>query len=547
MGVVSTILKQLDIPIPLKREGEGILRRSYYMNCGLDIVLLVLDTHRVDRLSCYGYPRETSPYLDAFAADSTLFRHAVSAAQWTIPSHASMFTGLYPSTHNMVEYFSVLSPILPTLAERLHDAGYFTAGFNNNVSLGMVGNGLQRGFQSFTSYNGLLSLQSRNTDVNPKIGRSYREPFKRKVAASIMSLQDAVARSDSLQALSFLLYAQLGQPLEKVLKIRGNTKKALTDAARLLIERKAVAEGQPIFTFINLMGTHMPYDPPQRFVARYAPHVLRNKAARRYLHYLNNHLFNQMAPLANDLDEQSKVILDEIYDAEVANQDEQIGTFLAKLRSSGNLNRTMVIICADHGEHLGEKQMMGHAFSIYNELTWVPLLIRDPGDNLPRGTQIERFVSTRRIFHTVLDAAGQASPSEENLTLARSQSDESDPDHGIVFSEAVPPQNLLHALRQRQAEMVQAHQYDQKRRAAWKGRHKLIQVGDDYLELYNVVEDPNENNNLYEALPEKVRNMQEQLQTFATHAGVSVPTTDYTFEYEDPVVLSHLRNLGYLE
>ena len=51
------------------------------MNSRPDIVLLVLDTHRVDRLSCYGYPRETSPYLDAFAADSTLFRHAVSAAQ----------------------------------------------------------------------------------------------------------------------------------------------------------------------------------------------------------------------------------------------------------------------------------------------------------------------------------------------------------------------------------------------------------------------------------------------------------------------------------
>ena len=517
------------------------------MNCGLDIVLLVLDTHRVDRLSCYGYPRETSPYLDAFAADSTLFRHAVSAAQWTIPSHASMFTGLYPSTHKMVEYFSVLSPTQPTLAERLRDAGYFTAGFNNNVSLGVVGNGLQRGFQSFISYNGLLSLQTRNAGVNPERVRRYRESFKRKFATSIMSFQDTFTRSESLQALSFLLYARLGQPLEKVLKTRGDTKKALTEAARLLIERKAVADGQPIFTFINLMGTHMPYDPPQRFVARYAPRVLHNKAARRYLHYLNNHLFNQMAPLMNDLDEQSKMILDEIYDAEVASQDEQVDAFLAKLRSSGNLGRTMVIICADHGEHLGEKQMMGHAFSIYNELAWVPLLIHDPGNNLSHGTQIERFVSTRRIFHTILGAAGQASPSEENLTLTRSQSDDSDPDHGIVFSEAIPPQNLLHALRQRHPEMVRAHQYDQKRRAAWKGEHKLIQVGEDYLELYNIFEDPNENNNLSEALPEKVRNMQEHLQTFATHVGVAFPTTDYTFEYEDPVVLSHLRNLGYLE
>ncbi|MGB3493565.1 MAG: sulfatase-like hydrolase/transferase, partial [Elainellaceae cyanobacterium] len=62
-----------------------------------DILFLVLDTQRCDRLSCYGYPLETSPNLDALAADATRFESAVSAAQWTVPSHASMFTGLYPS------------------------------------------------------------------------------------------------------------------------------------------------------------------------------------------------------------------------------------------------------------------------------------------------------------------------------------------------------------------------------------------------------------------------------------------------------------------
>ena len=94
---------------------------------------------------------------------------------------------------------------------------------------------------------------------------------------------------------------------------------------------------------------------------------------------------------------------------------------------------------------------------------------------------------------------------------------------------------------------MQEHRCDQMRRAVWKGEHKLIQVGDDHWELYNVFEDPNEKKNLYEALPEQVRAMQEHLQTFVSHAGVGAPTTDYTIEYEDPVVLSHLRNLGYLE
>ena len=62
-----------------------------------DIVLLVLDTQRIDRLSCYGCELETSPHIDELASDSTLFHCAVAPAQWTIPSHASMFTGVYPS------------------------------------------------------------------------------------------------------------------------------------------------------------------------------------------------------------------------------------------------------------------------------------------------------------------------------------------------------------------------------------------------------------------------------------------------------------------
>ena len=231
----------------------------------------------------------------------------------------------------------------------------------------------------------------------------------------------------------------------------------------------------------------------------------------------------------------------------MASQDEQVGAFLEKLRSCGALDRALVIICADHGEHLGEKQMMGHVFSIYNELTWVPLLIRDPSGDLGRGAQVEQFVSTRRIFHTALTAAGQASSSEENLTLALSQSATSDPDHGIAFSEAVPPQNLLNALRQRQPQIVQVRQCDQVRRAVWEGEYKLIQVGDNHLEVYNVFEDPYENKNLYEALPEQASTMQEHLEAFVSHTGVAVPTTDYTIEYEDPAILSHLRNLGYLE
>uniref|UniRef100_UPI002ACEE721 sulfatase-like hydrolase/transferase n=1 Tax=Chloroflexus sp. TaxID=1904827 RepID=UPI002ACEE721 len=103
-----------------------------------DIVLLVLDTQRSDRLSCFGYPRPTSPHLDAFATSATIFQRAFATAQWTIPSHASLLTGVYPIDHKTNQSWSVLPPDLPTLAERLRAGGYFTAAFCNNPLVGVV-------------------------------------------------------------------------------------------------------------------------------------------------------------------------------------------------------------------------------------------------------------------------------------------------------------------------------------------------------------------------------------------------------------------------
>ncbi|MFL5704743.1 MAG: sulfatase-like hydrolase/transferase, partial [Ktedonobacteraceae bacterium] len=143
-----------------------------------DIVLLVLDTQRVDRLSCYGSEEEISPYIDELASDATIFNYAVAPAQWTVPSHASMFTGVYPSTHNTLQSFSVLPRTLPTLAERLRDSGYSTVAFCNNPLVGVVNNGLRRGFHSFLNYSGLMTSRPNQAGVHPSLYNRYRQKFK---------------------------------------------------------------------------------------------------------------------------------------------------------------------------------------------------------------------------------------------------------------------------------------------------------------------------------------------------------------------------------
>ena len=85
-----------------------------------NIVLIVLDTLRADRMSCYGYERETTPFIDAFAEDATLFERAIVPGQWTIPSHASIFTGEYPTTHMTTQIYDTLGENTKTLAELLH-------------------------------------------------------------------------------------------------------------------------------------------------------------------------------------------------------------------------------------------------------------------------------------------------------------------------------------------------------------------------------------------------------------------------------------------
>ncbi|MCU0567886.1 MAG: sulfatase [Oculatellaceae cyanobacterium Prado106] len=522
-----------------------------------DILFLVLDTQRSDRLSCYGYPKATSPHLDRFAADATLFTNAIAPAQWTVPSHVSMFTGVYPSSHQVLQSYSAIPSTLPTLAERLSTGGYYTAGFCNNPLVGVINNGLRRGFYSFLNYSGLLTSRPNQAGVPSGWLDRYRQGFKRFLAHLLNQVQDAFARSDALLAFSFSPFMV---PIwQTALSFKGNTVKSLQDAANLLIHRSGVADNQPIFAFINLMGTHMPYHPPRRYVEQFAPHVLQDKSAQRYLRQFNGDVYGWLAPLAGTLSESQQATLDGMYDAEVAHQDEQVGAFLQQLQESGALDRTLVVICSDHGEHLGEKQFIGHSISLYNELVNVPLIIRDPAEQFPRGSQRQDVVSTRCVFHTVLAAAGLADDQERSLSLSQPQS--SDLATRQVFAEAVPPQNVLNLLQKRQPELVQSHACDQPRRAVWIGSHKLIETGYDpaqpatpdalqpstqRLELYDFRNDPNEQLNLSEIFPENVEMLQECLQWFAGQASPLV-REERVPGFDDPELRRRLHDLGYLE
>jgi len=506
-----------------------------------DILFLVLDTQRVDRLSAYGFPEEISPHLDKLAADATIFRHGISTAQWTIPSHTSMFTGVYPAVHRAQKSSSRVPAALPTLAERLRDGGYHTAAFCNNPLVGVVDNGLRRGFHSFLNYSGLLTSRPNQAGAHPRLMGRYRQFFKRHLSKWVHRLQDSFARSDALLEFAF---TPLMVPLwQTALSFKGNTGKSLNDAARLLVERKNVAQGQPIFAFVNVMGTHMPFHPKREHIARFAPDFLGDKAAQRYLQRFNSDVLGWLTPLPNEMDGSRRALISGMYNAEVATQDDHLGVFFDRLRSSGALDHTHVIIVADHGDHLGEKAFVGHSISLYNELIHVPLIIRDANGDLPRGGVVEQPVSTRRLFHTALSAAGLAGAHEERYSLAAGE----DPDRGVVYAEALTDENVLKIIQRQRAELVAEYRCDQRRRAVWHTPYKLILTGNDSVELFNFIEDPRETDNLAAAMPGQVAGMSDLLSEYERQAEAQAVPSGGSAGLHDAQVSQRLRALGYLE
>jgi arylsulfatase A-like enzyme len=115
------------------------------------IVLAVLDTTRADAVSAYGKVAGTTPTVDALARQGVLYEYAYANANWTLPSHASLFTGLFPHQHGLLSSSGTLASA-PTLAERLRDLGYETFAITENPWL-MIG-GMPRGFDRFLLSNG---------------------------------------------------------------------------------------------------------------------------------------------------------------------------------------------------------------------------------------------------------------------------------------------------------------------------------------------------------------------------------------------------------
>lgn len=506
-----------------------------------DIVIVVLDTQRVDRLSCYGYEKATTPHLDELAAGATRYTQAISPAHWTLPAHVSILTGLYPVQHTVTQYNSVLPDSIPTLAERLRQAGYFNVLLSNNPFIGAMNNGLRRGFDRVSNYSYIGSGLWTSRFQPPPKSKGYwaqcRYQMRRFLSQCLRLNEDSTPTWWSTALTSLV---------ESLLHFRGgskfyDTQHTMHEAADVLIRRRKLHRSdQPIFTFINLMGTHIPYAPPRWALERFVFPVLGSRNWREVIHHSNAfgldvmNWFHTSASLA-----ESQTMLSGFYDAEVYAQDTQVGYFLAQLRKAAILDDTLLIVVADHGEHLGEKQRVNHSYGAYQPLAHVPLLIQGPQQGFEPAKIDDRFISTRRIFHTVLQAAGAALPEEQSLSLTAAAA-EALP----VVCEAEPSTWILERLARATQDADRLAKSRQYIRAIYAGDHKLIANAYDPHELYAVRRDPQELQELSAVDTDTKTKMQEMLKVFDD--SLQKPQEGHVFAQEqDPAVLQRLKDLGY--
>ncbi len=407
-----------------------------------NVLLIVLDTVRAQNLSLYGYGRRTSPHLDRIAEAGVCFDRALATAPWTLPSHASMFTGRYP--HELsADWWSPLDQRDPTLAEVLGRQGYATAAFVGNLIYGNRVFGLDRGFHHYE-------------DFTPSVGQLILSP--------------ALTR-----------WAVDGEMYRKVTGDHQVVNRKHAPAINDAFLRWVGAAGQtPFFAFLNYFDAHMPYLPPHPFDGLFGRKRPPGSQPQQHHNVAGNDRRLSPEELATELD---------AYDGALAHVDHHVGDLLGRLDAQGILRDTVVVIVGDHGEEFCEHGVRGHGNSLYLPSLHVPLIVCDPRGG-SAGRRVREPISLRDLPATILDLlAVDAGDQIPGSSLARFWADRPDPQRSTdraILSELTEGLDLPNRYPAAKGTM----------RSVVAGRHHYIRNGDGREELYDVVADPGESRNL---------------------------------------------------
>jgi hypothetical protein len=300
-----------------------------------DILFIVADTLRADALGTYGGPEGLTPRLDAIAADSLVFERAMASSSWTLPSHASMLTGLHPHQHGATEPSRAL-PDVGTIAEVLSRAGYRTGAVTNGAFVSAA-YGMDRGFQSFEEY--------APSDME----------------GTLRAAAHFLADSDSRPSFLFLHTYRAHTPYHAATVRREALASTLdtsaSDAAQVGILQAARSlrdEGEGAAPLLRLVRAG-----------------LWGRVIQRYLGVTGGGPESTISRVAEPLQSLYLVGINELDDA--------IGQFMDELNRIGVGEELVTVFTSDHGEAFGEDGDWFHGHGVSDSVLHVPLLIHGKG------------------------------------------------------------------------------------------------------------------------------------------------------------------------
>jgi arylsulfatase len=456
-----------------------------------NVVLVTIDTLRADHLSCYGYFRETSPNIDALAEQGLLYERAYSASGTTLPSHLSIFTGLYPHQHGHVSNKGAMKgPYVPAPGRRpaadfFGSAGYTTAAFVSGNTVKKT-TGVQHGFEVWDQPKTLH-----------REGEATRE----------------------------LVVDWLG-------------------------ENAAKSAGKPFFLWVHFWDVHEPNDPPEPWRSMFhadaqvealvaARHidaaVLQAKfspleLSRLFYPELVDPLLHGEDVSVPPIDHQKVLDLIDAYDGSIRYVDEQVGAICARLKELGLWENTIVALAADHGQALGQHDWLEHG-EIQGEEVHVPLILRFPGELTGAPARVERVVSTVDLMPTVIGRIeGDAF---REFAAQASGSDLLDPAFARLF-----------AFSQR---TERERDWDKGRKfAVTLERFKYYHREEGADELFDLEQDPGELKDVVAEHPEEARKLRELVEHVLATNAANGSTRGTSTEAEREELERELRESGYL-
>jgi arylsulfatase A-like enzyme len=393
-----------------------------------NVIVLVIDTLRADRLGIHGSERGLSPTMDGLGREGFAFYKAVAPSSWTKPSVASLLTGLYPGRHGAVlsplkadvvgyEGLSVLAPSHVTLAERMKEAGYRTAAFVTNPHI-IPAYYFDQGFDEFTQPAGKAEL----------------------LLGKALDWIEQAGEQDG-----FFLYLHVIDPHTPYFPPEEYWEDYFIDPG---INAPFVRQGDPgeIILWLKYFNEWNPEGPEDRFRFDYEEVIPQIKR-----------MYPEKAKDLTPLQVASQVYLDftgyddpdllrrkdclvGLYEAEIAYSDDSLAAFLQALRQRGVLDDTVLIITGDHGEAFLEHRYWGHGVAVFGEEVNVPLIFHLPPSLGACQGGSDDPVSLVDLYPTVLDLAGLPVPEGIDGCSLRpmiEQGSTGRPAKGPVHSEAI--------------------------------------------------------------------------------------------------------------